>query len=235
MIRSLGLILSACCIATLLSQVIGLSILWFRGQLTADTVRDIRAVLSGQDQDSVAADDEMQKDDVSREDVVRDRSMRILSLNSLQNELSILKSMVDSRKTSLLAEQKAFLKQKDDFEKALVQIDAERTSVAAEQARGVLMALAPADAVTTLMRLTLEENVMLLKEMPEKKIAGLLKQFSEGNDPARITRGQEIFEAISRGEPARTLIHETAARLKEPGGAELAPGDRAGSRLVPPP
>lgn len=237
MIRSLGMILSACCVATLFSQMIGLGILWYRGQLTPATFRDIRAVLSGQDLAAIAVDEEMQRVDISREDIVRERSMRVLELNSLQNELSVLKGMVDSRKTSLLTEQKAFLKQKEDFEKTLAAIDAERTAAAAEQARAVLLAMPPADAVTTLMRLNIDENVVLLKEMPEKKIAALLKSFAEGNDPQKVSRGQEIFEALSRGEPAREKIREAAQKLRTADASEppSTPKPAAAGEAVPPP
>src|SRR3990172_8280766 len=156
MIRSLGMIVSACCIATLLSEVLGLGILWYRGQLTAGTVRNVRAALSGQDLDALAAEDAIPKDEVSSEDVVRERSRRVLEFNSLQGELSTLKSMLDSNKTSLLAEKESFLKLKDDFEKQLKQQDAALTSAAADQGRGVLTAMAPTDAVDALMKLTLE-------------------------------------------------------------------------------
>jgi hypothetical protein len=238
MMRSMGMIIGACCVATVLSEAIGLGLLWSRGQLTASTVRDIRAVLSGQDLAAAAVDEEMQRVDLSRDDVVRERSMRVLELNSLQNELTVLKGMVDSRKTSLLAEQKAFLKQKEDFEKTLAAIDAQRTSAAAEQARAVLLAMPPADAVTTLMRLNLEENVVLLKEMPEKKIAALLKSFAEGNDGPKVTRGQEVFEALSRGEPARGQIREAARKLRTPDSAADTPNTAkpaAAPGAVPPP
>lgn len=237
MIRSLGMIIGACCVATLVSQMFGLGILWFRGQLTPATFRDIRAVLSGQDLAAIAVDEEMQRVDISRDDIIRDRSMRVLELNSLQNELAVLKGMVDSRKTSLLTEQKAFLKQKEDFEKTLAAIDAERTAAAAEQARAVLLAMPPADAVTTLMRLNIDENVVLIKEMPEKKIAALLKGFAEGNDPQKVGRGQEIFEALSRGEPARSKIREAAQKIRAADASEksTSPKPPAAGEVVPPP
>jgi hypothetical protein len=220
MIRSLGMILGACCVATLISQVIGLGILWYRGQLTSGTVRNIRAVLAGQDVDSLSAGEALPKDEVTSEDVVRERSERVLEFSTLRNELSVLKSMVDSNRTSLLAEKDTFLKLRDDFEKRLKLLETERTSAAAEQARGVLLAMPPAEAVDSLMRLSLDEDVMLLKEMPEKKIAALLQQFSvtQGKPPdeARVTRGQKIFEALTRGEPARGLIRDASGKLRSP-------------------
>lgn len=235
MIRSLGLIISAFCVATLFSELIGLGILWSRGQLTPATFRDIRAVLSGQDLAAAAVDEEMQRVDVSRDEIVRERSMRVLELNSLQNELSVLKSMVDSRKTSLLAEQKAFLKQKEDFEKTLEAIETQRTAAATEQAQAILLAMPPADAVTTMMRLSLDENVKLMQGMPEKKIAALLKSFAEGNDAPKITRGQEIFQAISLGEPARSQIREAAKKLKTVETGENSENERSPTGTVPQP
>jgi hypothetical protein len=74
--------------------------------------------------------------------------------------------------------------------------------------------MASSDAVEKLMQLKLEESVALLKGMPEKTIAKILQEFeSDPADPARIQRGHEIFEAISRGEPNSTLVRTAAEQF----------------------
>ncbi len=215
--RSLGMIISACCIATICSEALGLGILWFRGQLNAGTIKNVRAALSGQDFESPAASEPASEEDVSIEDVVKDRSLRVLEFDSQQHSLIALKSMVDSTKAELLKEKEGFRKLQSEFELRLKQLDAERTSEATQKAQAVLLVMPPADAVSALMQLTLDENVLLLSEMPEKKVAGLLKEFATiEKDAPRIARGKEIFEALSRGEPARKLIRDTAGKLGEP-------------------
>ena len=54
-------------------------------------------------------------------------------------------------------------------------------------------------AVAQLSKLTLEENILLMEEMPEKTIAKFLAAFAEG-DRDQVERGQQIFQAITRGE-----------------------------------
>jgi hypothetical protein len=63
------------------------------------------------------------------------------------------------------------------------------------------------------MQLSLDQDVVLMKGMPEKTIAKILKEFQtsgepnivDGKDPA-AERGRQIFEALSRGEPSRSLL-----------------------------
>jgi len=68
------------------------------------------------------------------------------------------------------------------------------------------------------MQLSLEQNVVLMKGMPEKTIAKILKEFQSTPPPQADAglqrketppeRGRMIFEALSRGEPSRTLLEQ---------------------------
>ena len=88
-----------------------------------------------------------------------------------------------------------------------------------EQTRGILLALQPDDAIDTLMGLTADENVILLKGMPEKSIARILEQFLSGEENERV-RGQEVFKAISQGNPSKSLIDESLTGLTGNGPVE---------------
>ena len=106
------------------------------------------------------------------------------------------------------------------FDEELARIDAELTSASAEQSRGILLALPAKEAVRQLMQLDLEADVILLKGMPEKSIAKILKEFSATAAPpgtetgadrkeSPAERGRRIFEALTRGEPLRSLLERT--------------------------
>ena len=68
MIRTSLVVISVVCVATLLSEVLGLAFLWSRGQLTVDIINDIRLVLVGQDPDRFDLDEEEKEDQLSSKD-----------------------------------------------------------------------------------------------------------------------------------------------------------------------
>ena len=76
------------------------------------------------------------------------------------------------------------------------------------------------------MQLSVTEDVLLMREMPEAKIALLLKEFAtppgrrrsrSGRDAtaARILRAKEIFERITKGEPRESIIRSALNNLQQ--------------------
>jgi len=220
MVRSLIAIFCVFCVATVLSEIAGAALLWFRGQLTADTIGEIRLILAGDSRDAVADEDDVDNALPSSDDVTRRRSLAILNLSNREEQLDLLSSMIDNSRKSLLEDQKAFETAQQDFEKRLVDLKATLASDSTEQTRGILLAMSPADSVNHLMQLDLEQCVVLLKGMPEKKAATILQEFFIGAGPKndeRIKRGHEILTAIGAGEPERALIDQAAqAQAAEP-------------------
>lgn len=212
MIRTLATIFGVFCAATLLSECIAVGILWSRGQLSSQSLREIRMALSGENEARFADAPDEQQSRPSFEDVTAHRALAVLELNTRQSELQLLKAMLDARKRALKSDTDAFLAMKNAFEKRLNDLKSELTSAATEQTRTILATLPPAEAVNNLLQLPLEENVRLLQGMPEKQIARILQEFSKRSaDEAQ--RGLQIFEAISRGEPAGTLVEEGRKQL----------------------
>jgi hypothetical protein len=230
MIRTLWIVLSVSCMAVIVSEVAGAGILWSRGYLTARRLREVREVFEPQEKETVAIDAEAQPVMPSAQDVLRDRSMRVLSLSSLETEVGLLKTMLDTERTSLSGQNAAFLQQRAAFKSQLQQLSDETAVAAREQARAVLLALPPSDAVDRLMQLSVTEDVLLLREMPEAKIALLLKQFvtapeadAAGANPNaaaktladRRQRAQEIFKSIDNGEPRNSIIRNALLNLQQ--------------------
>ena len=215
MMRSVVVLMGVFCAATVASELLGLAFMWYRGQLTAETVKEMRLILSGQDAADAFDDEDAEQSQPSTDTIVRNRTMRILELESRVSEMDIQKTMITELRDNLLNQQRQFEQKKQEFEKQLEQLNAQITTEATEQARGVLLALPAANAVQNLMELTLAENVVLLKGMPEKSIGKILQQFFQTNVEETVQRGHEIFEAISRGEPAKTAIDDTRRNLTQ--------------------
>lgn len=214
MIRSLLVVISVCCVATVLSQALGAAYLWSRGQLTAEVLQDVRMILAGEEPDIVDINEEDMRGQPSREQVVAERSMRVLELNTRQTELTALKNMITRNREDVSQQQQLFQKEKNDFEARLHELQDNNTSESVEQTRGIVLTLSPADKVNYLMALDVEQCIVLLKGMPEKEIGKILQEFSkrEGDVPKR---GQTIFEAIYQGEPTGIPIEETLDRLTQ--------------------
>lgn len=211
--RSLTLIFTCFCTATVISQVVGLGILWYRGQLSPQTLRDLQSALSGEQ--SEQAEEDVQKDtpEISLEEVLVTRARMSVEYNTKESELAVLKGMMLEGTKQLTAQQAAFEKRKKAFEKELEDARLQVNSEATTQARGILMALPPKDAVEKLMQVSVAEDVVLLKGMPEKSIAKILKEFK--NVEQGMERGKEIFEAISSGEPTAPIIDRMKDALNQ--------------------
>jgi hypothetical protein len=228
MIRTIWVVISACCVAVILSEVLGTALLWSQGMLTVSRIREIRELLGPQEKEAAPVVTEAQSAMPSSQDVLRERSLRVLSLASLETEVGLLRTMVDAERASVAAQSAEFEKEKNVFKTKLLALSDETTVAAREQARGVLQALAPADAVERLMQLkNADEDVLLLREMPEAKIALILKELapaSEGpgestasqspEEQERKRRAKEIFAKIMNGEPKGSIIRNALEGLK---------------------
>lgn len=212
MLRSLLMICGVFCSVVVFAEVMLATLLWARGGLTPQTLRDMRLVLSGQSLEE-ASDTEQKPaaETPSQEEIRRERLLRVLELDSRENELKLLKRMTSDTANQLISDRRAFDEMKAEFRGQLAQLEARAKSEATEQARSILLATSPADAVQRLMGLKPEEGVELLRGMPEKSIAKILQGFQ--TDPKTAQRGQELFEALYHGDPAQGLIQQTLDRL----------------------
>jgi hypothetical protein len=213
MMRTGILIVCVVCVATVFSEMLGASLLWYRGQLTVDTLKDIRSILKGEGQDDFGMDDESAKTDPTSREVMQERIQAILDLENREAELGIFYKMMDSKKETFIGDQEAFGKQKQDFDLHLTTLNDRFTGEAIAQARLILLALPPANTVQNLMQLDLAEDVILLKGMPEKSIAKILQEFSKSGVIEEQKRGQQIFEAIDRGEPFKKVFGDAEKKL----------------------
>lgn len=206
--RSILAVVGVFCIATVLAEAAGLALLWQRGQLTRDTLKDVRLALSGTLHDNDRQQYEESPTRASAEEIVRKRTLRILDLSTREDEASKLKDMLNAKADGLIASQMEFEKKQEAFQKQLQELKDRETAEATEQARGILLALSPENAVQFLMGLSAEENIALLKGMPEKSIARIEEEFLNDQAGQKSERGQQIFAALSRGLPVTGAIDE---------------------------
>jgi flagellar motility protein MotE (MotC chaperone) len=213
MTRSILMVCGILCVVTLMSETLGLGLLWWQGRLNGETISQIRDVLLGNEDEEPSGVQETPNRLPSNDEVIRERALRILDLQRREAELDQLKRLVDGKGNEILAHLDQLEKEKKEFEEELQTQTEQVTSEAAEQSRGILTALPSGEAVRNLMQLPLEENVVLLKGLPEKTIAKILQEFTGSLDEETQTRGLEIFEAITHGDPTNRLVRDTQQQL----------------------
>lgn len=193
--------------AVLVSEGVGLAVLWGRGNLTSSTLQDVY--------DLVMSPAEEQKDQVedgklaspSMADISMMRVSRILELNSRESELSRIEQFLTEKKNELTQRQTDFEKKQQEFRKELAALINQINADSTKQARNVLVSLSPTDAVDNMMELTVEQNVMLIKGMPKANVSKIMTEFNKGSGEKK-TRGQEILQALLEGKPDMELAGE---------------------------
>jgi hypothetical protein len=214
MMRSIVFVVCLVCVATVLTEIMGLSYLWFNGQLNPTSMQEIRVAL-GEEDDTAIEEEKTDSAAASLDEVIKTRSGRVWSLEKRNTELSLLKLMLNDKAEELSSSKMAFEKQRLEFQNQLKLISDNQAAKSTEQSRGILLKMAPEDAIANLMPLTLEQNITLFIGMQPKSIALILQQFLASGDKAQVERGQQIFQAISEGQPSRKLIDQTLGQLPQ--------------------
>lgn len=235
MLRLLAVLMGLLSSTVLLLELLGLGVLWSKGCLTNHNLYEIRLILSGETKTEWSEQaEETKATGASQQEVQSARLMRVLDLESREKELELLKTLTENRANQLISDQKSFDEMKEAFQNELLSLNKRQQLESVEQVRAVLLASAVEAAVGRLMDLPADEAVTIIRGMPEKQIAKILQGFdvpgkidngtvSGATAAERKIRGQKIFEALSRGEPARTLVQETIDKIPE-GAAEPPAG-----------
>ncbi|NQV27270.1 MAG: hypothetical protein HQ518_23220 [Rhodopirellula sp.] len=195
--------LSVIAVLTVLAEGLAGGLLWSQGRLNPEAIREIRVILA--DPAALTEEQQLAKKEtlvLSVEDVAQTRAKAILHLEERESELAIFNGLVADRRKIILTEQENLLVGRERFEKEQKDRQARLAAKGIEKSIAVLQASDTALAVAQLTELSLEENILLMEEMPEKTIAKLLAAFAEGK-PDQVQRGQQIFQAITRGESAK--------------------------------
>jgi hypothetical protein len=191
--------LSTVAVLTLLAEGLAGGLLWSQGRLNPDAIREIRVILS--DPAALTEEQELAKETpvVTVEDVARTRATAILHLEERENEIEIFNGLLADQRKRVVTEQDTLIINRERFDKEQKDRLAKKVEAGIQKSSAVLLASDTEIAVTQLSELTLEENILLIEQMPEKTIAKFLAAFAEGT-PDQIERGQQIFQAITRGE-----------------------------------
>lgn len=204
MLRILATLVSVVCVAAVVTLGAAAGYFLATGKLTnekinaiIDTFNDVGPTIA----DAPEIPEELAQ--VAQEQVVNERAMSILGLSARERELNLLKELIAAKTAEVIDEKRELEKARAAFGDELKAAEDQMLTAAAEQARGILLALPAETAVEKLMTLEPREAVLLMKGISEKQHAKILQEFKSKE---QTERGNEIFQAIVRGVPSREVI-----------------------------
>ena len=207
-LRATAVIAAVVCVAVVVTAAAGAGYCWASGLVDRPMLDRVRgAIVDAKDEPPPPVEIPEEIAQVAKEEVIEARAMRILELTARERELNLLKGLLEAKSAELVKTKQDLERAQASFQDTLDEAEAELLSDAAEQARGILLALPPADAVAKLMTLEVDEAIRLMKGIPEKSHAKILQEFTTAE---QTTRGNEIFQAIVRGRPKVDVVHEAA-------------------------
>jgi hypothetical protein len=230
MLKHLMVIMACVCVTIVLSETTALIVLWQRGMLDSNRLNEARLVFTGETSGSLEDEGEPATTLApTTDEIANRRSIKVMNLEGRERQLSNLSVMVQADRIEVETQRRGFLTNRDAFRKELAELKASITAEGVEQARGVLAKLPAEESVRYLMQLSLPDDVLILKGMSEKAIAAILTEFqaagtqpnpsgakAEGPTDSPAERGRKIFEALSRGDPFRSLVDEAVTDFGAP-------------------
>lgn len=205
MIRAIAMILACVSVTIVLVEGGAALVMWQKGYLDPHYLREIQLVFTSTPTANATPEDEAKPvTNSSLDDVVKTRAIKVLDLAKRESDLEQLHRNLSTQSEKLNEQQAAFRERRKSFDDELEKLRSTLLSSGTEQARGILLALPPGDAAQKLMQISEADGIRLLKGMPEKAIAKILKELSL--TPEQNERSKKLFDALGRGEPEISVV-----------------------------
>jgi hypothetical protein len=228
--KVLGLLSSlfvAFCIGTVLSIVVFLGMLWWKGGLTGDRFMSLLASLQGIDMATAAATlpvtEEPNDEQVSYDQILEKRALAGLDLDL--RESAIDKSLGELRNLESLTktERERLDLWKLSFDQRLANLETQASDTAMRELQTTLEAMNPKQAKEQILMMLdaptrdktddpMRDVVTLLKSMPIDKRKKILGEFKTPDESAKLA---EILDEIRLGKPDSPLIRDTRSQLQQ--------------------
>lgn len=215
------------CVATIIAQAIGLTVLWWRGVFRSDHAYEILAMLQGIDVDAIREEIDKQRrplDDqqVSFQAVTEERLETTLTLVLRQQAIRDGLSDLQALEANLRTERERLDNIAAGFEQRLRTLEEETADAALEELQRTLESIAPdqaKDQILMMLEEDIGENqqglndvVTMIRAMPLDKRKKILGEFQS---KAEMEKLHEILVRLRQGEPEISLIRDAERQLGE--------------------
>ncbi len=192
-------VLAGLAVIVMFAEGLVVATLMAQGRLNNDVVNEIREILrnpqEAKELAAAAKPEVAAKPTVTLDEVLRERSLRVLQIGEREREYQRLQGLVTDSRGAVLKDLDLLTKEKEQFALSEKQRLEREQSESIERMRSILAKSDIQTVADQLLKLPIDENMLLLKGMPEKRVAELLQMMATG-DPKQAKRGQEIIQAI---------------------------------------
>ena len=201
------------CAATVIAQICILTLSFFRGNISKDSLVEVVAILNGINVQGAQLREAMvsakQAPTPVYEDVVAERARETLELDARETSLNRLRAQLQTAQISLEEKIKQFDNRREAFEAKLKEIEKGNQDASLAEIQRLLEVLAP-DAAKDQLH-TMQENgatkdvVTIVKGMTPEKRKKILAEFTTEKDKKLLS---EILEELRKGEPMASLVNQ---------------------------
>ncbi len=209
MLRTLAALIGLASFATVLAASIVIGYLVSEGRFSSQVVSAVMAgkVLATRSDSTAAA-----PVPPTSSETETSRTLQTLELNARADNLRLLKDLLTKEADRLSKDRAAYEQSRKTFEEQLATVRAQAVAEATEQARQVVKALPPKEAIGYLLGLEETGALRIVKGLPERNVAKILQEFAAGTDEEQ-QRGRSLFEAIAAAQPEAKLTDAAEAAL----------------------
>lgn len=197
--RKLLSVLAGLALIAVFAEGLVVATLMAQGRLNNDVVHEIREILrnpqEAKELAAAAKPEAAAKPTVTLDEVLRERSLRVLQISEREREYQRLQGLALDSRAGVLKDLESLAKEKEQFAQNEKARQEREQSESIERVRAILAKSDIQSVADQLMKLPLDDNMVLLKGMPEKRVAELLQTLATG-DPKQVKRGQEIIQSI---------------------------------------
>ena len=217
----------AFCIGTVLSLVVFLGMLWWKGGLTGDRFMGLLAALQGIDMATAAATlpeaEEPNDEQISYDQVLEKRALAGLDLDlresAIDKSLGELRNLESVTKT----ERERLDLWKQSFDQRLANLETEASETSLRELQTTLESMQPKQAKEQILIMldspTRDKNddpmrdvVTIFKAMPIDKRRKIVSEFKTPDETEKLA---EILHEIRLGNPDEPLIRDTRSQLQQ--------------------
>ena len=208
------------CFATILAQLVGIGMLWFKGYLTRERLYNVLASLYDIDvlelRDRIVAESQREDQEDPGIDSRLDQHLR-KSLDLDLREMAIRQGFRDlvTLQSALEVEHERFVEVRDKFDEKLASLLSQQRDTALQKLQQTLETMQPGQAKDQLLRMfedgAVNDVVKLMSDMPADKQKKILAEFQSDEDAQQL---YEILKRIRLGEPTVSTIEQARAELE---------------------
>lgn len=205
------------CVGTVIAQLLTAAVLWPKLKLDRGRFSQIVAIAQGVDvsaKEDANGSTQFEGEQPSFQQIVEARAVKYRNLELREQQLRNNLAQVQSEESKLADDMKKSKQLRDAFNAQLAEMRQNSTSAGMEEMRRTLESIKPKQAKDLLLEMLdkkeIDDVVLLLSQMPDKKRANIIGEFK--NDD--LEKLSVVLRRLREGQPETKAVENAQAKLE---------------------